>query len=286
MVWHEISIKVPWEYVEPISHLFGKYGRGLSIENAPDELVLLRTYLPNTSKRRLAWIQVGVNLVRVLQPLGELEVKELDETDWQSAWKAHFSLMRVGNNLVVKPSWIDYEPKPDDVVIELDPGMAFGTGYHPTTKMCLEALEGLVRPGMKVLDLGTGSGILTIAAARLGAAYVLALDIDPVAVKEARKNFKAGGFRNVVRLARGTVPHSLAEGGCFDLAMANISARIVQERAPHLREALKPGGILVASGYVHKQQHEVAEFLVDQGFSLEKAVNSEDWATLVLYRDG
>ena len=215
MVWQELSIKVPWEYVEPISYLFSRYGRGLSMEAAEDELVLLRTYLPNTSRRRLARIEVGVNLVRILQPMGELAIKELEEADWESAWKAHFSLLKVGSRLVIKPSWIAYEARQDDVVIELDPGMAFGTGYHPTTKMCLEALEWLVQPGIDVLDLGTGSGILTIAAARLDAASVVALDIDPTAVKVARKNFRATGIMSVVRLIRGTLPHPLAQEGHF-----------------------------------------------------------------------
>ena len=294
MIWQELSIKVPWEYMEPISYLFSRYGRGLSMENAADDLVLLRTYLPSTSKRRLARIEVGINLVRILQPFGELAIKELEEADWENAWKAHFTLLKVGTRLMIKPSWIDYEASPDEVVIELDPGMAFGTGYHPTTKMCLEALEGLIRPGMEVLDLGTGSGILTIAAARLGAASVLALDVDPTAVKAARKNFRASGLMSKaspltaqaprVRLARGTLPHRLFHGACFDLAMANISARVIQEMAPYLWQSLKPRGMLIASGIIQKQQGELEEALTKAGFSHLKTYNIEDWVALLLSR--
>ena len=284
MVWQELSIKVPWEYVEPISYLFSRYGRGLSMEAAEDELVLLRTYLPNTSRRRLARIEVGVNLVRILQPMGELAIKELEEADWESAWKAHFSLLKVGSRLVIKPSWIAYEARQDDVVIELDPGMAFGTGYHPTTKMCLEALEWLVQPGIDVLDLGTGSGILTIAAARLDAASVVALDIDPTAVKVARKNFRATGIMSVVRLIRGTLPHPLAQEGHFDLAMANISARVIKEKASYIHQALRPGGTLIASGIIQKQQQELEETLIDVGFSHLKTYNMEDWVGLLFSR--
>ncbi len=294
MIWQELSVKVPQEYVEPISYLFNRYGRGLSVEHAGDGLVLLRTYLPSTSKRRLARIEVGVNLVRTLQPMSELEVKELKEADWENAWKAHFSLLKIGTNLVIKPSWISYEAGRDEVVIELDPGMAFGTGYHPTTRMCLEALEGLVRPGMKVLDLGTGSGILAIAAARLGAEQVLALDVDPTAVKAARKNFTLCGLMSRasparaqpqrVRLARGTLPHRLALEGYFDLATANITARVIQEKAPHLWQALKPGGLLIASGIIQKQQSEVEETLARVGFTHLKTHNMEDWEALLLSR--
>ena len=282
MIWQELSIKVPQEYVEPTSYLFSRYGHGLSIEDAGEGLKLLITYLPSSSKRKMARIEVGVNLVRMLQPMGELTVKPLEETDWESAWKAHFSLLRLGQRLVIRPSWIDYQPDKDEVVIELDPGMAFGTGYHPTTAMCLEALEGLVRPGMEVLDLGTGSGILAIAASRLGAGSVLALDTDPTAVKAARRNFKSSGLGRLVRLVRGSLPHPEAPEGRFDLATANISNRVIQERAPHLLQALRPGGILIASGIMKDKQEALSKDLVDAGFRQLEVRIVEDWAALLL----
>ena len=286
MIWLELSIRVPWEYVEPISYLFGRYGRGLSMENAEDGVVLLRTYLPNTSKQRMVRIEVGVHLVSVLQPLGELEVRDLKETDWENSWKEHFTLLNVGRRLVVKPSWIDYEGAGDEVVIELDPGMAFGTGYHPTTRMCLEILEGLIQPGMNVLDLGTGSGILAIAAAKLGAASVLALDIDPIAVRSARKNVRSIGLMNKIRLARGTLPHKLAQEGGFDLALANISSRVLEDKVAYLREALKPGGLLLASGVIQKQQRALNDTIIKLGFSHVKIKSIEDWVAMVLSRVG
>ena len=126
-----------------------------------------------------------------MQPLGDLKIEPLDDDeDWQNAWKSHFNLLKLGKRLVIKPSWIEYQPAPNDLVIDLDPGLAFGTGYHPTTYGCLEALEQLVHTGAEVLDLGTGSGILTIAAVKLGAATVLSLDTDPIAVRAATKNFR------------------------------------------------------------------------------------------------
>ena len=283
MIWYELSIKVPPEYVEPISYLFSRYGRGLSIEEPENNLVRLRTYLPNTSKQRLARIHVGVNLVRMLHPMGELTSSPLEETDWESAWKAHFDLLKVGRKLVIKPTWIDYEAHNDELIIELDPGLAFGTGYHPTTKMCLEALEELVMPRMQVLDLGTGSGILAIAAAKLGADSVLALDIDPTAVKAARNNIKRSGFMGRVSLARGTLPHRRAPQDHFDLVAANISTKVISDRAPLIGQVLKPGGWLVVSGIVSSQHEELKVRLENAGFDTVRTAIEDDWVALLLH---
>ena len=282
MLWQEISIQVPPEYVEPVSYLFERYGLGLSVEPTGDNLVLLRTYLPNTSKRRMARIEVGVNLVKSIEPMGELQVKEIEEADWESAWKAHFSLLNVGRRLVIKPSWIEYEPRPDDVVIELDPGMAFGTGYHPSTRMCLEALEDLIRPGMRVLDLGTGSGILTIAAAKLGASSIVALDVDPIAIKVARKNLRDCGLTTEAQLAKGGLPHRLAHDSWFDLVMANITLRVIQDAAPYIWRSLRPGGTLLTSGIIEDQRADLEESLENAGFSHLETYIVQDWVALLL----
>jgi ribosomal protein L11 methyltransferase len=282
MTWQEISIEVPYEYVEPVSYLFNRYGHGLSMELDRTDRILLRTYLPDTSRQRLAHIEVGVKLVSILQPMGELKVRPLaDDEDWQNAWKAHFTLLKLGQRLVIKPSWMEYTAAPEDVVIELDPGMAFGTGYHPTTYTCLEAIERLLRPGMMVLDLGTGSGILTIAALKLGAARAIALDIDPLAVRVARQNFRRTGIRRQVTLTQGTVPHPLAPASRFDLAVANISARAVRDRAPYILPVLRPQGIFIASGITAGQGQEVCDALREVGFSSIEVVPREDWVTLL-----
>ena len=282
MPWHEISITVPFEYVEPISYLFDRYGHGMSMEVLGANQVLLRTYLPSTSRQRLAHIQVGVNLVGILQPLGELQVNTLDDDqDWQNAWKSHFNLLKLGRHLVIKPSWIDYQPEPEDRVIDLDPGLAFGTGYHPTTYTCLEVLERLVNPGSAVLDLGTGSGILTIAAVKLGAGQVLALDTDPVAVKAARQNFKRSDLGEKVTVAQGSLPHRLAMDGYYDLALANISARAIKERAEALLPVLRPEGHLIASGIIDDQRSIAEQALLEAGFAIKEVCQREDWVTLV-----
>ncbi|MFQ6027437.1 MAG: 50S ribosomal protein L11 methyltransferase [Dehalococcoidia bacterium] len=281
-MWQEISISVPFEYVEPISYLFDRYGYGLTMEEDGPDRVTLRTYLQSGARQRYAHIEVGVKLASILQPLGELTVRPLDkDEDWQNAWKSHFSLLKVGERLAIKPSWIEYEAAPGEVVIELDPGLAFGTGYHPTTYTCLEALDRLLTPGMKVLDLGTGSGILTITAIKLGAGAVVALDIDPQAVQASRQNFRRTGIQKSVTLDQGTLPHPRAPEGEFDLVLANISARAIRERAKDILPVLKPQGCLVASGIIHEQHQEAQEALERAGFASIEVWPREDWISLV-----
>ena len=286
MVWQELSITVPHEYVEPISYLFGRYGKGVSTELAGEGKVLLRTYLTTGSRQRMARIDVGVRLVGAIEPIGDLEIRELPEDeDWMESWKSNFGILRIGKRLVIKPTWLelDFTASPDDIVIEIDPGIAFGTGYHPTTDTCLQAMEQRIVPGMTVLDLGTGSGILTIAAIKLGAGLVTALDIDSQAVTAARRNFKRLGINKQVRLGQGSVPHPTAPAGDFDLAVANISARGVADRCPFILTALKPGALFIASGLLNTQKEEVAAVVEPLGFSLISEWPQEEWTTL-LYR--
>lgn len=283
MSWQELSISVPYEYVEPISYLFSRYGRGLSTEPQGGGMVMLRTYLESASQQRLARIDVGVRLVSSVGDLGELQVRDLDDgEDWQNRWKEHYGALQVGNRLVIKPSWVELEAGQADgrVVIELDPGIAFGTGYHPTTYTCMEALEDLVEPGMRVLDLGSGSGILTITALKLGAASVVALDIDGQAVSAARQNFRRLHLQDRISLAKGSVPHPSASTGTIDLAVANISARGVADRSPFILQTLRPGGFLVASGLLASQRAEVDDAVLAFGFTPVLEWPREEWLTL------
>ena len=286
MAWQELSITVPHEYVEPISYLFGRYGKGVSTELAGNGQVLLRTYLTTGSRQRMARIDVGVRLVGAIEPIGDLVVRDLpDDEDWMNSWKSHFKILRIGKHLIIKPTWLELDEtiKPDDIVIELDPGIAFGTGYHPTTDTCMQAMEQHITPGMTVLDLGTGSGILTITAIKLGAGLVTALDIDSQAVSAARRNFRRLGINKQVKLGKGSVPHPTAPAGEFDLAVANISARGVADRCPFILTALKPGGLFIASGLLATQKPEVANTVEPLGFTLVSEWPQEEWVTL-LYR--
>ena len=283
MSWQELSISVPHEYVEPVSYLFSRYGKGISTEPQGAGRVLLRTYLESGSQQRLARIDIGIRLISSIEPLSELAIRDLDDgEDWQNSWKEHYDALSVGRRLIIKPSWVDLEVDATEgrVIIELDPGIAFGTGYHPSTYTCLEALEELVLPGMKVLDLGTGSGILTITALKLGAASVVALDIDGQAVSAARQNFRRLRLQDRVTLVKGSVPHPTAPAATFDLAVANISARGVADRAPFIFQSLRPGGMLIASGLLATQKPEVDDKAIELGFIPELEWPREEWLTL------
>ena len=280
MEWLELSVRVPSEFVEPVSYLFGRYGSGLSMEKAGEGEVLLRTYLTTTATQKRARIEVGVKLISSLRPIGELGVREIEEEDWQESWKEHFTLLRVGRRLVIKPPWIPYEARDSELVLEIDPGLAFGTGHHPTTQMALEELERLSPAGMRVLDVGAGSGVLSIAAVKLGAQQVTALDVDSTAVKTARQALRANRMADRVSLGRGSLPHSLAPAGAFDLALANISAKVICNLAPYLHRCLKAGGILVAGGFLDKQEEQVRTRLDEVGFHVQNRYVIEDWVTL------
>ncbi|MFQ5861402.1 MAG: 50S ribosomal protein L11 methyltransferase, partial [Dehalococcoidia bacterium] len=248
---------MPAELVEPVAYLFERYGRGMALEREPGAgLTVACTYLPATAIRSRVRIEIGLKLIAASASLGAPQVRELEEGEWEGAWKAHFTLLRVGQRMVIKPSWIGYTPGDGEVVVELDPGMAFGTGHHPTTRLCLEALEELARPGMTVLDVGTGSGILAIAALKLGVGHLVALDTDPVAVRVAKQNVRSNGLQARARLARGSLPHPLVMGQEFDLVLVNINAKVIQDKAPHLVQAVRMGGSLVASGFLedHREQ--------------------------------
>jgi ribosomal protein L11 methyltransferase len=285
MKWLELTVKVPPELVEPVSQLFGRYGHGVSIEDAAPGQVSLRTYLSSTSTQRRARIDVGLKLIGTLLPIEGPFVTELDGVNWADAWKSHFSLLRVGRDIVIKPPWIPYSPRKADLVIELDPGMAFGTGHHPTTRMGLEALEDFVKAGTHVLDVGAGSGILSIAAAKLGAGPVLGLDVDPTALKVARKSLRANSVQDKVTLVHGSLPHPKITPSSCGLLVANISAKVVQDLATHMCAAVNSGGHIITAGYLDSQEAAVAETFNTLGLSLARRSVTDDWVSLV-FRKG
>jgi ribosomal protein L11 methyltransferase len=295
MKWLELSIQAPTEYVEPLSVIFQRYGYGgVAVEVLggynPDEgetqpedaIAILRSYLPvnSTTASRKEQIVIAVDLISRLCSLSPLEEREMEEGEWMALWKSHFTVLHMGR-IVVCPSWLEYEAKPGEFVISMDPGMAFGTGHHPTTHMCLTELDKLVTPGMKVMDVGTGSGILTIAAAKLGAEYVLALDIDQDAIKATRANVKINGLQHVVKLQRRTIsPEDNIEDE-FDLVVANLYTKVILSIAPTLVAKLAPQGKLVLSGILAERMGEVEQSLAEVGCTLLRMDREGDWAVLV-----
>lgn len=209
-------------------------------------------------------------------------ITQLDDIDWANAWRANYHPLRVGRRLWIEPSWerrTDHDA--DDIVIALDPGMAFGTGTHATTQLCLELLEAWVRPNDHILDLGTGSGILAIAAARLGAARVLAVDIDPQSVTAARENVAANGVADVVTVDGGSLD-ALA-GGQWHIVVANILATVLIEMIASggLTALVAPGGRLMLSGILAVQQADVAAALAAVGWELDGVRAMGEWVALV-----
>jgi ribosomal protein L11 methyltransferase len=296
MKWVELSVETDPEFVEPLSQVFIRYGKGgVAVEELgghnPDEgeqpsgrgPVAIKTYVPLDSftDDRRNHIDMAVRLVGHLGHVTELRERVLEEQEWQDAWKKHFYVLHIGERIAVVPTWRRYRAKASDVVVLLDPGMAFGTGHHPTTRACLELLESLVRPGMSVLDVGCGSGILAIASVKLGAARAFGLEIDPVAVESAKANVLENGVADSVRVVEGTLPHPEAPAGSFDLAMANISSKVVSELAPHLARAVAPGGTVVASGIIDGQSAAAMERLEQAGLAVVRRHESDDWVTLV-----
>lgn len=297
MDWLELTVQAPPELVEPLVQLFQRYGKQrVVVEEAggfnPDEgegpiegaPVIVRTYLRKDRRLggRKARIEAGVHLMALIKPISPLETRTVAPQEWEEAWKAHFHLLRIGQRLVVRPSWQEYESQENELVLTLDPGLAFGTGHHPTTHMCLEQLEKRVRVGMRVLDLGTGSGLLAQAALLLGASWVLAIDTEADSIRASRRNLKAAGLSKGVRILRGTLPQP--EAVDMDLVVANISAKVLIELAEQMAACLMPGGILIASGVLEERGDEVREALTAAGFTEMEIQHSEDWLALCFQR--
>ena len=309
MNWTEVSIKTTTEAVEAISNiLMEERCGGVMIEDPKDFLfqkkneldwdyveeevfnksgqdgVLIKTYIPEernvlelieTVKARIALLpSFGLDIGE-----GSVSLSNVNESDWANEWKKYYKPTKVGKKIVVKPSWEDYEKQEGDLIIELDPGMAFGTGTHETTSMCIRELENYVDETKTVFDIGCGSGILAIAAAELGAKEVVAGDLDEVAVKVSKENCEINHVSDKVVVKHGSLFEVVDSKA--DVIVANIIADIIKILAKDVSKFLKEDGVFISSGIILAKIDEVCEALEENGFEIVKVERLGEWSAIV-----
>lgn len=212
----------------------------------------------------------------------KFELIGVNEDDWATAWKAYYKPIRIGKHMVIVPAWEQFDALEDDIVVRMDPGMAFGTGTHETTRLVIELLEKYTKKGDRMLDVGTGSGILAICASKLGAGHCAAYDIDPVAVRVARDNIAESGQDNITCDVSDLLKQVSLEGGKYDLVTANIVADIIIRLAPDIGEYMKNGATLIASGIISERKDEVLEVLLAHNFKLIEILEDNGWCAIVI----
>ncbi|NLJ33532.1 MAG: 50S ribosomal protein L11 methyltransferase [Firmicutes bacterium] len=305
MQWSEVIVTIDEEGKEAAANMFHELGAGGVVIEDPGVIqryrsegweyedlplptregkVIVRGYFPLDSSLRDRLQAISAYMERILAALpsieGVVECRQLGEEDWVGGWKRYYRTRKVGRGLVIKPVWEYYEPAPHELVIEIDPGMAFGTGSHPTTTMCLLALEELITGGERVFDIGTGSGILAIAAAKLGAAFVKGVDCDPVAVSSARANVAQNGVENRVCIHLGDLLTGFK--GQAHIIVANLTADVIMELAGQLPPFLLPAGRAILGGIVSDRSDQVQEALLAAGLSTSVCRTQDDWSMFIV----
>jgi ribosomal protein L11 methyltransferase len=296
--WIEVALlHLDGEAAEAAAELLNRYGyQGVAIEHdgiPPETLddgdaiplttLTVRAYLPDDDRASEARQQLtdGLRYLNMMYPMPDAVFSTVDEQDWAEAWKVHYHPLRIGRRMFIRPLWIETTLQPDDVEIALDPGMAFGTGTHPTTQLCLEALEDVVQPDSTVLDLGCGSGILAIGAAKLGARHVLAVDNDPIAVQSSIENIAQNGVSAKIAVQEGSLESVRSSGTQFDLIVVNILAKIIIAMCDHgLGDTVKSGGYAVFSGIIDTQADDVEAALRTTGLTPVKRRQQGDWMVI------
>jgi ribosomal protein L11 methyltransferase len=308
MKWIEVQIKTTTEAEEIVANIMYELGvSGLAIEDPNDILafqqseedwdfidpsilqqdyegVIIKGYFPESEdlidKIELIRDSIEKNPYNDLDKgLGEVTITEVYEKDWAEAWKKYYKPKKVGEKIIIKPTWEEYDKADDEIIIELDPGMAFGTGTHETTMMCIEALEKYVKEGHIVYDIGCGSGILSIVAAKLGAEKVIGVDLDELCVKVSNENIEMNKVDDKIEIRKGNLLDVV--NGKADIIVSNIIAEIIVNMVDSLKDYLKKDGVFIASGIITEKIDIVKKALVENGFNILETVTMNDWACII-----
>ncbi len=301
--WSQLKVTVKLEHLDTLVAIMSMLNNNLMIEDFSD--IDLKTCYGDLIDESILNADKTVAAVSVFLPAerpftdavafvkermaaseleGRVEIIGVSEEDWANSWKAYYKPLHIGKKMVIVPAWERYEEKPGEIIVRMDPGMAFGTGTHETTRLVIELLEAYTKQGARVLDVGCGSGILAICAKKLGAAECKAYDIDPVAVRVARENIKDSGEENVTCDVSDLLRQVDLTGGKYDLVCANIVADIIIRMAPDVGAYMKDDAVLLASGIITERAEEVVEALLAHGLRVTDRLDDNGWCALVVQK--
>ncbi|MBQ8341572.1 MAG: 50S ribosomal protein L11 methyltransferase [Clostridia bacterium] len=301
--WTQLKVTVPLEQLDDLVAVMSMVNNNLMIEDFSD--IDLKTCYGDLIDESILNADKTIAAVSVFLPAdrpysdvvaflnermssegikGKMELIGVNEEDWANSWKAYYKPLHIGKKMVIVPAWEHYDEQPGEIIVRMDPGMAFGTGSHETTRLVIELLEQVVTPGMRVADVGCGSGILAICAAKLGAGECKAYDIDPVAVRVARENIKDSGMQNVTCDVSDLLKGVDLAGGKYDLICANIVADIIIRMAPDVGAYMKDDAILLASGIITERAEEVIGELEANKLKIVRRLDDNGWCALVVQK--
>ncbi|MFZ7130725.1 MAG: 50S ribosomal protein L11 methyltransferase [Eubacteriales bacterium] len=308
MIWTEVQIKTTPEAEEAVSNIFYEVGvEGVVIESPNDILIMknskvkwdyidedfiemdpqtciVKGYLNETENSKEMIMNI-LDRIKELPACGlnpgecELTITEVNQEDWANSWKKYYKPLKVGNHFVIKPTWESYYKNIEDIVIEIDPGMAFGSGLHETTQLCIGNLEQYVKTGDTVIDIGCGSGILALAAGKLQCKKVVGVDLDSMAVKVARENIEKNNLQSIIEVREGDLLDVIHEKA--DVIIANIFAEVIINLTTQIKPYLKVGGIFISSGIIINKIDDVVQCVVDNGFEIIEVEQLGEWVSVV-----
>ena len=304
-IWTQVKVTVPLRELDSLVAVMSMINNNLMIEDYSDIDVNLKTCYGDLIDEKILTANKDIASVSVFIPSdrsymddlayirqrcedlslhAEIELVGVNEEDWANSWKQYYKPVKIGERIVICPAWEKYTPAEGELVIRMDPGMAFGTGTHETTRLVIRLLEKYTKAGQRMLDVGTGTGILAICASRLGAELCRAYDIDPTAVRVARENIKDSGLTNVTCDQSDLLKQVSLEGGQYDLVCANIVADIIIRMTPDVGRYMKDDAVLLASGIIAERCDDVVACFEENGFKVVEKLTDNDWCGLAVMK--